>query len=115
LYTFTSDHSLAEFFTQKNEQGNECPISFMRNGLQGAELNYPLVDKQAFSFHKEIKQFRSYILKNQNKVIVPHPKVRSLFVPRELGEKRGYCMIVLQEYDLEFKPKNMVKGQVQGL
>jgi hypothetical protein len=45
------------------------------------------------------------------KVIVPHPEVRSLFVQRELGERRGNWMMTLQEYDLEFKPTNIVKGQ----
>jgi hypothetical protein len=44
-------------------------------------------------------------------VIVPHPEVISLFVQREMGERRGNWMKTLQEYDLEFKPANIVKGQ----
>jgi hypothetical protein len=111
LYTFTSDHSLAAVLTQKDEQGDEYPVTFMSTGLQGVELNYPLVDKQAFVVHKAIKQFRPYILKNHTKVIVPHPEVRSMFVQKELGERRGNWMTTLQEYDLEFKPANIVKGQ----
>jgi len=57
--------------------------------LQGIELNYPTMDKQDFVVHKAIKQFRPYILKNHNKVIVPRPNFRSLFVERELGERLG--------------------------
>jgi hypothetical protein len=87
LYTFASDHSLATVLTQKDQQGNECPIAFMSTGLQGVELNYPPVDKQDFVVHKAIKQVQPYILKNHTKVIVPHPEVRSLFVQRELGER----------------------------
>jgi hypothetical protein len=45
LYTFMSDHLLATMITQKDEQGDEYPISFMSTGLQGAKLNYPLVEK----------------------------------------------------------------------
>jgi hypothetical protein len=71
LYTFPSDHSLAEVLTQKDEQGNECPIAFMRIGLQGDKLNYP-PGKERFFVHKSIKQFKPYILKNHTKVIVPH-------------------------------------------
>jgi hypothetical protein len=48
LYTFASDHSLAAVLTQKDEQGDEYPVTFMSTGLQGVELNYPLVDKKAF-------------------------------------------------------------------
>ena len=45
LYTFASDDSLASVLTQKEDGGDEYPISFMSTGLQGAELNYPAVDK----------------------------------------------------------------------
>ena len=74
---------------QKEDGGDEYPISFMSTGLQGAELNYPAVDKQAYVFFKAVKQFKPYILKNRTKVIVPHPAVQSLFVQKELGERRG--------------------------
>jgi hypothetical protein len=74
LYTFTSDHSLAAVLMQKDEQGDEYPVTFMSTGLQGVELNYPLVDKQDFVVHKSIKQFRPYILKNHTKVIIPTPR-----------------------------------------
>ena len=83
----------------------------MRTGLQGVELNYPAIDKQAYAVFKAVKQFRPYILKNRTKVIVPHPAVRSLFVQKELGERRSNWVTTLQEYDLEFKPASIVKGQ----
>ena len=72
--------------TQKRELGDEYPISFMSTGLQGVELNYPTMDKQAYALFKAEKQFRTYILKIRTKVVVPHPTVRSLFVQKELGE-----------------------------
>ena len=39
LYTFASDDSLAAVLTQKEDGGDEFPISFMSTGLQGGELN----------------------------------------------------------------------------
>ena len=33
LYTFASDDSLAAVLTQKEDEGDEFPISFMRTGL----------------------------------------------------------------------------------
>ena len=82
LYTFASDDSLEVVLTQKEDGGDEFPISFMSTGLQGAELNYPAVDKQAYAVFKAVKQFGPYIVKNHTKVIVPHPAVRSLFVQK---------------------------------
>ena len=68
----------------------------MRTGLQGTELNYPTVDKHDYVFFKAVNQFRPYILKNRTKVIVPHPAVRSLFVQKEWGERRGNWVTNLQ-------------------
>ena len=36
LYTFTSGDSLAAVLTQKEDGGDEFPISFMSTGIQGA-------------------------------------------------------------------------------
>ena len=58
-----------------------------------------------------VKQFRSYILKNRTKVIVPHSAIRSLFEQKELGERRGNWVTALQEYELEFKQDTIIKGQ----
>jgi hypothetical protein len=79
LYTFASNQSLVAVLNQKDDENKKAPVSFMRTNLQGAELNYPVVDKQAYAIYKAVKHFRSYILKNHTKVIVPHPVVRSLF------------------------------------
>jgi hypothetical protein len=111
LYTFASDQSLAAVLTQKDDDNNEAPVSFMSTNLQGVELNYPTIDKQAYAVYKAVKHFRSYILKNHTKVIVPHPAVRSLFTQQEMGERRGNWMAVVQEFDLDIKPAKLVKGQ----
>ena len=65
----------------------------------------------AYVVFKAVKQLRPYILKNRTKLIVPHPAIRSLFVQKEFGERRGNWVTALQEYDLEFKPASIVKGQ----
>jgi hypothetical protein len=89
LYTFSSDQSLAAVLTQKDDENNEAPVSFMRTNLQGVEINYPAIDKQAYTVYKAVNNFRSYILKNHTKVIVPHPAVQSLFTQQEMGERIG--------------------------
>ena len=82
MYTFASDDSLAAVLMQKEDGGDEFQISFMSTGLQGAELNYPAIDKQDYAVFKAVKQFRPYILKNRTKVIVPYPAVRPLLYKR---------------------------------
>jgi hypothetical protein len=97
--------------TQKDNDNNESHVSFMSTNLQGADLNYPTIDKHAYMVYKAIKHFRSYILKNYTKVIVPHPVVQSLFTQQEMGERRGNGMVVVQEFDLDIKLAKLVRGQ----
>ena len=37
--------------------------------------------------------------------------MRTFFVQKELGEWKGNWVTTLQEYDLEFKPATIIKGQ----
>ena len=110
LYTFASNVSYAAILTQKNDDGNEFPISYMSSNLQGAELNYLDVEKQGFAVFKAMKHFHPYLLKARTKVIIPHPAVRALFMQKEMGEQRGNWITVLQEFDLEIKPTKIVWG-----
>jgi len=52
LYTFASDVSYAAILTQKNDDGNEVPISYMSSNLQGAELNYQMWRNKVLLFLK---------------------------------------------------------------
>jgi hypothetical protein len=83
----------------------------MSTKLQGAKINYPTIDKKAYTNYKAVKHFRSYILKNHTKVIVPHPTVKYLFSQQEMGEILGNWMVVIQEFDLDIKPTKIIKGQ----
>ena len=52
IYTFAFDHSVAAMLTHNNEEGEEFPVLYMSIGLQGDELKYPTIDKQAFAVFK---------------------------------------------------------------
>jgi hypothetical protein len=83
----------------------------MSSSFKGVELNYPVVDQQAYAIFKAMKHFQSYLLKSRTKVIVPYPTVRNLLVQKEMGEKRENLMTSLQEYDLEITLAQIVRGQ----
>lgn len=111
LYTFSIDTSYTIVLTQKNQDGDKVPISFMSAGLDEAQLKYPKVDKQAYAVFKAMKHFRPYLLKSHTKVIVPYPPVRNLFVQTKMGEVHAHWMTTLQEYYLKIKPTKIVRGQ----
>eukprot|EP00253_Pinus_taeda_P031188 PITA_31188 len=73
LYTFALGKSYAAILTQANQEKAKAPIAFFSSNLQGAELNYSDVEKQAYAIFKAIKYFRPFLLKTHTKVIVPFP------------------------------------------
>ena len=83
LYTFSYDHSIVVVLTQKNEDEEEFLVSFMSIGLQGSELKYPTIDKQAFAVFKAVNHFHPYLLRSHTKIIVPHSVVRALLIQKE--------------------------------
>ena len=111
LYSFASETSYVVVLTQVNDQKIEAPISFFSSNLQGVELNYSKVEKQAFAIYKYLKHFKIFLLKTRTKVIVPFPTIRQLFMQKELGEKRTNWDTSLQEYDIDMKLAKIVRGQ----
>eukprot|EP00253_Pinus_taeda_P034131 PITA_34131 len=94
-----------------NQEKAEAPIAFFSSNLQGAELNYSDVEKHAYAVFKAIKYFRPFLLKTHTKIIVPFPTIRNILVQKDVGEKRANWVTALQEYDIEIKPANIVRGQ----
>jgi hypothetical protein len=62
LFSFASEHTIATVLLQTNNEGYEQPIAFFNKDLRDASLNYKIMEKQAFSLVKAIKDFRVYIL-----------------------------------------------------
>ena len=106
-----TETSYAAVLTQLNDQQIEAPISFFSSNLQEAELNYSDVEKKAFAVFKSIKHSRPFLLKTHTKIIVPFSAVRQLLIQKEVGEKRANWVTTLQEYDIDIKPANIVRGQ----
>jgi len=80
LYTFSSEKSYAAILTKANQEKAEAPIEFFSSNLQGAELNYSDVEKQAYTIFKAIKYFIPFLLKAHTKVVVPFLAVRNLLI-----------------------------------
>ena len=86
LYTFPFDHSIVVVLTQKNEEGEEFPVSFMSTYLPGDEQKYLAINKQAFAVFKVVNHLRPYLLRSHTKIIVPHSSVKALLIQKEPGD-----------------------------
>jgi hypothetical protein len=57
----------------------------MSSVLQGAEMNYPEVDKHEYAVFKVVKHFRPFLVKSKTKVIVLYPTIRNLLLQMDLA------------------------------
>ena len=101
---------MAAILLQKNPQGQEQSIAFFSKALRDAPLKYNIMEKQAFSLVKALKDFRFYILHSHIIAFVPNSVVKDILT-QDPGGKRGKWIAVILEYDLEIKPTKLIKGQ----
>jgi hypothetical protein len=96
---------------QKNSEGYEQPIAFFSKALRDAALNYNIMEKQAFTLVKAIKDFRVYILHSHTIAYVPNVVVKDILTQDNPDDRRGKWIAVIMEYDIEIKPTKLIKGQ----
>ena len=60
---------------------------------------------------KALKEFRVYILHSHSIVSVPFASIKDILTQVELDGRRAKWIATLLEYDLEFRPTKLVKGQ----
>lgn len=111
MFSFTSKHTIVAVLLQKNDQGFEQPIAFFKKSLRDAPLKYNIMEKQAFSLVKAIKDFRVYILYSHVIAYVPNVVVEDILTQDGPDGKRGKWTATILEYDLEIKPTKLIKAQ----
>ena len=71
-----------------------------------------MIEKNAYALVRAVKQFRFYILNSHSKAFVPDSAVKTLLTQQEIGvNKRASWIAKVQEYDLDIKPTNLVRGK----
>ena len=111
IFSFASEHTITVVLLQKNEEGFDRPISFFSRSLRDAELKYDILEKQAYAMVRAIKAFRTYVFHSKIIAYVPSSSVKDILVQPNNDGRRGRWLAKIQEFDLEFKPTKIIKGQ----
>ncbi|GKV43001.1 hypothetical protein SLEP1_g50348 [Rubroshorea leprosula] len=94
----------------REENKNQKPICYMSKVLQGAEQNYPLVEKAAFALVYTARKLRAYFQSHQIIVYTDLP-LRKILQKPDLSGRLIRWSVELSEYDLKFRPHTTIKGQ----
>eukprot|EP00253_Pinus_taeda_P019966 PITA_19966 len=111
IFSFASEHTIADVLLQKDDSGCEKPIAFFSKALRDAPLKYQIMEKQSYALVKAIKDFRVYILYSHIIAYVPNAVVKDILTQEGIEGKRGKWIANILEYDIEVKPTKLIKGQ----
>ena len=89
----------------------EQPIAFFSKMLRDGELNYDIMEKQAYALVKELKYFRVYILHSHIITYVPTNAVKGILTQLDPKGRRAKWIATLLEYDIEIRPTKLIKGK----
>jgi hypothetical protein len=113
IYSFSTEVVVASILTQKNNKGEDLPISFMRKNLHNYKLRYSKVEKQDLALVNVVAHFQTYILNSHVIAYVPSSPVMMLLNQQLREGKWVNWLEEIQQYDIEIKPLKAIK--LQGL
>ena len=94
------------------ERGSvQKPIYFVSKALQGAEVNYPPLEKLALALVHTVRRLRRYFQAHAICVLTNQPIRQVLLKPENSGRLAKWA-IELGEHDIKYKPRTAIKGQI---
>jgi hypothetical protein len=101
LETDASDFALGGQIGQRDDNGVLHPIAFYSHKMHGAELNYPIYDKEFLTIVNCFKEFRHYLRgsKHPVKVFTDHKNIAYFATTQELNRRQLRYAEYLCEFD----------------
>jgi len=101
LETDASDFGLGAQVGQRDKDGKLHPIAFYSHKLHGAELNYPIYDKEFLAIVNAFKEFRHYLQggKHKIKVYTDHKNITHFATTQQLSGRQLRYAEYLSEFD----------------
>lgn len=101
LETDSSDFAQGAQIGQRDDDGVLHPIAFFSYKMHGAELNYPIYDKEFLAIVNAFKEFRHYLLgsKHKIKVYTDHKNISYFATTQELSGRQLRYAEYLSEFD----------------
>jgi hypothetical protein len=94
----------------QEEEGVQKPVYFVSKALHGAEERYPQIEKLAFALVMASRKLWPYFQAHTIRVLTEYP-LRKVMQKLDLSKRLANWAIELGEFDLEFDPRNAIKGQ----
>jgi len=106
--TDASNFALGAVLSQKNDKGQDLPISYISRTLNQSETNYSTIEKELLGIVWACKMFRPYLYGNKFTLKTDHKPLTWLFSLKDPQSKLVRWRLKLEEYDYEIE---YIKGK----
>ena len=110
LYLAVSDFSTSAVLVRDKEQVQH-PVYYCSRALRGVEERYPRMEKLILALVTVARKLRPYFQAHTIEVPTEYPMKEVLYKPETSGRLRKWA-IELSEFDIRYRPKIAIKGQV---
>ena len=94
----------------REEAKKQLPVYYDSQALQGAESNYPRIEKIVFALIVASRKLRQYFQANPILVMIDQPIKKSMNKPEAAGRMIQWA-IELSQFDIEYLPRTAIKAQ----
>ena len=118
LKTDASDFALGGQLSQPDENGIQHPVAFYSKKMDGAELNYPVYDKEFLAIVNCLKEWRHYCQgsKHTVEIYTDHKNISHFTTTQTLSGRQVRWAIALAEYDIKIiHTKGTENGRADAL
>ncbi|CAA0831241.1 Unknown protein, partial [Striga hermonthica] len=95
----------------REEETCQYPIYYVSKALHDAELRYPPMEKLAYALIIAARKLRPYFQEHSITVLTAHPLRQVLHRPDTSGRMIKWA-VELGQFDIHYKPRTAIKGQV---
>ncbi|GJR61464.1 reverse transcriptase domain-containing protein [Tanacetum coccineum] len=110
VYLEAAQEEVSAVLMTKRE-AKQMPVYFVSHALQGPEVNYTSIEKLVLSLVHASKRLKRYFQAHTIIVITDQPIKQVLSRPK-VARRLQKWSIELGEYDIQYRPRTSVKGQI---
>ena len=95
----------------REEEKIQRPVYYASRALRGAEERYPPMENLAFALVTVARKLKLYFQAHTVNVLTDKPLRRAMSNPEAAG-RLALWAIELSEFDIQYRPRTTIKGQV---
>lgn len=110
-----SDVGIGAVLFQKDDNGDENPIAFYSQKLNGCQKNYSVTEKECLAAVMAVKRFRLYVEMMKFTVITDHASLKWLMNLKDLSGRLARWSLQLQAYNFEIEHRKVKDNVVADM